>query len=184
MTFIDEMPAQETWQVQTYAGFDPDLHAAGLAVIKHKVSSFGRRELVHIDLFSFTSHYKLKGIDAAQDMIQVMWKHQKAFQSDHAIVEGQQAYYRPDDSKSKIVGQANDLLMLGLVSGAAAAIFLSQEAKLQILKPADWKGQIRKDVQQDRVLKFLAEKAMVPERHTKHNLDALCMALTGAGYEF
>jgi len=183
----------ETWTRKQFLGFDPDLHRSGLAIIDVRESNKARKEILHFNIVSLRIDAKLRGLAACQAMVakvrEVIGCNLK-MPLDHAIVESQQSYYKDTDSRAKIVGQANDLIMLATISGAAAAMLMYQGAKVEIKLPAQWKGQRKKKNMHRRARAILeGQKGLINkglealEGMDEHEGDALCMALKGAGYD-
>lgn len=200
MSFIEHMRSQgpETWTTHTSIGFDPDLHCSGLAVVTYETSSTGRRKLMTAQLWTIEVHKKYKGLQAAQMMCIAV--HQFALLRDNlggsAIVESQQIYNDPKSTRQKLIGQGNDLLMLATVSGAAAAALHRAGSQVNLMLPAQWKQQKKKEPMQRRAVKLLTSNRIRTFVNStqwtldgdainsagSHALDALCMALTEAGY--
>lgn len=181
----------ETWISKRVAGFDPDLHKAGLAILGIQESNKARKKIVNFMVTSIRIEAKLRGLQACRAMVRRVREVVKTLlPTDYAIVESQQSYYKDTDTRAKIVGQANDLIMLATISGAAAAMFMTQDTQVDIMLPSQWKGQ-RKKVNMHRRAKEILEgqKGLsskgfeVLESMTEHEGDALCMALKGAGYD-
>jgi Holliday junction resolvasome RuvABC endonuclease subunit len=189
-SFLD---GEETWTSMQIAGFDPDLHKAGLAIIDVRQSNKARKKIVNFHITSLRVEAKLKGLDAAQAMVARVCEVigcQNFLPIDYAIVESQQSYFKDTDSRAKIVGQANDLIMLATVSGAAAAMLMQQGTRVDIKLPAQWKGQRKKENMHRKAKDILeGQKLYDPSKFaaldgmTEHEWDALCMALKGAGYD-
>lgn len=171
-------------------GIDPDTQCSGIAVAD--------LEKVHAIGVIDTSRIKLRGRDAAQAQINLLTSVLVSLPWPNAIgvVEGQQVYG---------VGRANanNLLLLALVSGAAVGALSGRETYLVL--PREWKGQQPKGVNQRLTLdhygwdyKFNGPKKPVsevvlpddedlvviggelPVAHTKEAIDALGLALWGA----
>ncbi len=78
----------------------------------------------------------------------------------------------------------NDLLGLAAVAGAVAAHYY--DATINVYKPAEWKGQVPKEVHHARIMRFLsdAEKLAIPKlpKTKLHNvLDAIGLGLFHLG---
>jgi hypothetical protein len=202
MTFLDEIRSQgdETWSWETFTGFDPDLHTAGLGQAVVGTSSYGRKRLGPVKIRTLTIPSRFKGITAANEMIETIHAARDLFTGQRGIVEGQQVYPPKTagrDAIAKLVGQSNDLLMLGLVSGAAAAVLLKNRVDVTVVLPAAWKAQAKKPAMHASAVSLLKKDR--PEVHVEgalhldlddlvetssgHAMDALCMALVLAGYK-
>lgn len=186
-SFLD---GDEYWSTERWVGFDPDLHQAGLVMLTVQRSNKSRKRICDVHPLCLGVSRKFKGLDAVHIMVEHITHHVKNIGFlDHALVESQQSYYKDNDSRAKIVGQANDLIMLATVSGAAAAVFMAAGADVQIKLPAQWKGQRKKENMHRRALDILsaqdipATKLKDLEDVCEHVMDALCMALKGAGYD-
>lgn len=183
-SFLD---GEETWDRFIYAGLDPDLHHTGFVTITVEKSSKSRKRILWVTSLNLTVSDKLKGLDAVHAMIERLTCRVKNIEHiDYALVESQQSYYKDNDSRAKIVGQANDLIMLATISGAASSVFMAKGADVQIKLPAQWKGQ-RKKENMHRKARDILEAAeclntKILDDMCGHEMDALCMALTGAGY--
>jgi Holliday junction resolvasome RuvABC endonuclease subunit len=183
-SFLDTLPDEETWHTQESAGVDPDLHTTGIAIASVARSSLGRKRLDGIWMRSASIDPKLRELDAVNAMTGAIDNAIRGKAIHQAIVESQQLYYRKNDSKAKIVGQGNDLIMLATISGIATALLFQKHVDVAILKPARWKGQANKEAMHDRLKIMIKDILNVDiDGHDSHCLDALCMALVGAGFK-
>lgn len=181
------------WERLTYAGFDPDLHSSGLAVIEiTKKRSTGQVELHDVKLFSIKVGIKYKQLQAVQEMVKRILEVVKVLPKlDRLLIESQQLYPDKNDTRQSLVGKGNDLIMLATVSGAVAGSLGASE-KISIKLPASWKAQKKKDPMHMRAARIVEQSGapvhlegrQVHEATTAggHCMDALCMALIEAGY--
>lgn len=182
-SFLDTLPDTEDWRTEEVAGIDPDLHDTGIAIITVGRSNHGRKRLQEVWMKSAHIDKKLRDLDAVSNMIGAIDKALQGRSVHHAIVESQQLYFRPDDTKAKVIGQGNDLLMLATISGAATAILYQKHADVAILKPASWKGQKGKPQMHERARELIKDEIGTAIGEVSgHCMDALCMALTEAGW--
>ena len=172
----------------TVIGVDPDTKCTGFAlVVDGKATAVGVFDIRHL---------KVKGREAAIQMgadLSLFFQ-DISFTPTLSVIEGQQIY-----RKSKADG--NDLLLVALVSGAAAGSAALNSQATVIPRPKDWKGQQPKGVNQSRTLDRLGwsysfdgpkrpvRDVVIPEdvnvvgeippAHMKEVLDALGLALWG-----
>lgn len=181
----------ETWRLVRYGGFDPDLGSSGLAIASVSVSSHGRRELARLDLWEIKRRGKARGLRAANAMVEQIHAVTERFASDEATVEGQQVYPDPKMPRAEILAKANDLVMLGHVSGAAQVAFLRVRSDAEILLPSQWKGNRSKEAMHPAIERLAAAAPVVMVNGAPghavtagiHALDAAGMALRRAGWK-
>ncbi|MBD3388163.1 MAG: hypothetical protein GF414_04455 [Candidatus Altiarchaeales archaeon] len=149
---------------------------------------------------SMTVDRKLKGLDAAQAMVGELFALSRCslgFEVGRMTVESQQLYPNRDDTRQSLVGKGNDLIMLATITGAAAALFGGK-----VLLPRQWKQQKKKEIMHSRARELWADQGTVGKSfemtggslsegkalhawdHSMdiHCMDALCMAMTLAGF--
>lgn len=197
VTFLDKLRStDETWSTSISAGFDPDLHESGLARVEYGVSTYGRKQIQKAFLRTFTVAKKYKEAEAAEYMMATVCAHRHEFNAHEAIVEGQQIYPRDADNIPKLVAIANDMVYLGWVAGSAFSMFMLEHSDPCMKLPAQWKKQRAKEPMHEHALQLLEDDGadlycgplesptLVKSIDTLsgHALDALCMALVGAGY--
>jgi Holliday junction resolvasome RuvABC endonuclease subunit len=191
MSFLDQLRENpETWVSSMYGGFDPDLHTAGVATIRVEKSSHGRKRICRARLDVLRVPKKLKAMKAAMSMQETIHV---------ALVEGQQLYPDEKATRQSLVAKGNDLIALAHVSGTAAAAFMRSRADTVTKLPFEWKRNKKKEGMHGRAIKLLQDEKVlvylggsyedprVPDDTFvksvgSHAMDALCMALTEAGY--
>lgn len=197
-TFLDRIRLNPEKAVLTFSGFDPDYDTSGLAQIE-VLEQVGVRKIVEISADVIEIKKPASGMEAVSRMVQAIAGHlSPVWASTSAIVEGQQIYPNPESSREKLVAQGNDLLLLGLVSGAAAARFVQAGTATRILLPRQWKKQRKKQSQQaelGRLLMAHRPKVFVQDLEVvdspvetllhmcSHAIDAVLMAVTAAGFK-
>lgn len=201
MSFVDKLreDGPETWSTaKRYGGFDPDLHNSGLAFIEVSKSTRGRKKLRCASLSTVSIAKRFKDIRAVSMMGVALadWFDGRNYSCARLLVESQRIYPNPNATRQKLIGQGNDLLMLATVSGIAAGLASAAGLAVDIERPQDWKKQKKKEPMHRRAMKLLnaeevpfyyndkkqgADLDSLP-RESVHALDALCMALIGAGY--
>lgn len=102
------------------------------------------------------------------------------FLPNHLVIELPQVYVR---SRSK--GDPNDLIMLAGLVGAFVYNFDSRDGH-KLYKPAEWKGQVPKDIMETRIKGRLSEAELhaveLPARSLAHNVwDAVGLGLAHLG---
>lgn len=130
---------QQTWYS---LGVDPDLHACSWALLGSDLS-------LHCGVWHVTN--KLKGADAVAAMIQNIELPLPQVELQNiqiVVVEGQTLVARPGARHRR----PDNIIHLAQVAGAAAATLMRQChcSRLLIPRPAEWKGQVPKDVHQAR----------------------------------
>lgn len=191
------------WIRARYAGFDPDLHKSGLACIEvTKKNSTGQVELHRVELRSIDVHIKYKQLQAVHEMIRRIHEAIRELPSvDSFVIESQQLYPNNtrrslvakgnDDTRQCLVAKGNDLIMLATISGAVAGAYQNPQV-ISIKLPASWKAQKKKEPMHARAARIVEMSGAVSILNGKpisdvsasgsHCMDALCMALTQAGY--
>ena len=195
-SFLANNPTEE-WIKINFGGFDPDLHNSALAIIQINISQTNeaknlRKRIYDYHILTINVHDRLKGLEACDAMIynvQQTIRSPKFFELAGIIIESQQVYYKDNDSRAKIVGMANDLLMLATITGAAAAAMYAKGAEIRIQLPAQWKGQRKKENMHRRAREIIQDSKDVPrvkrnemDNWNIHEMDALCMALKAGGF--
>ena len=181
--------------IKTYAGFDPDLHNSGLALIKVAESKgiVLTKKIEKVTLISLDIDKHYRALDAVTKMIEHIRHTSHTLKgrgcvADSIIVESQQLYPNPADTRQALVAKGNDLIMLATISGAATAA-LGDAVSATIQLPRTWKKQKKKEVMHNRARSVLSEQGVEPiGLHAEpivnsHTMDALCMALTAAGFQ-
>jgi Holliday junction resolvasome RuvABC endonuclease subunit len=159
---------------QLVLGIDPDLHHAGVAVVKQDGS-------VIVDGVVLTSD-KLTANDAVASQIDqgVRWMrsiYDDAPRIGRIVVESQRNY--PGKHRHE---NPDDLIRLGQVAGALATAALQtwHQAEVWIVDPHAWKGSIRKEIMHQRIAARILEHGFtVLGPHRSHVLDAIGLALFG-----
>jgi hypothetical protein len=167
--------------VSTVLALDPDTKGSGWAYLQG-----GKIEAVGV---ISPSEKGLKGSLAAIAMAgMINYTLTKLPPVDLAVVEGQEVYRNGK-------ADANNLLLLALVSGAALAT-MSSRAKLMVCpRPKEWKGGAPKGAHQARILDEIGWKydfqgpkvppkvretlEGIPPEHVKEIVDAIGLALWG-----
>lgn len=91
----------------------------------------------------------IKGPEAVTTMIQMLTELNPPHCVDCVVVEGQTAYDMRGQVDLKKV-DPNDLIHVGQVAGACAALFADSDCKLLIPEPRVWKKQVEKSKMQAR----------------------------------
>ena len=126
---------------------------------------------------TLTSAFLLKGSpknigpDAWQEMRAALIPY--SYQFPHAVIEFPQVYVR---SRSK--GDPNDLLQIAAIVGGLSALFTNVE----VVRPAEWKGQVPKEVTRARAQARLSageiSRVSLPTKSLEHNVwDAIGIGL-------
>lgn len=180
-----------------FVGVDPDGHNTGLAWAQAtwttpmtgpvKIESV-RGSLVRIPP-------RMRGLDAADAMVDTLGERLREVATligGHAtlVAEAQQIYAREEMPRAEIVAKANDLLKLGLVTGAALAFARQYKWAYTSELPADWKQQKKKEAHHSQIVRRLGDVQDVQfdtHRGLKgipaiygHAMDALGLALWAA----
>jgi hypothetical protein len=164
-----------------YIGIDPDLHHAGIAILdsmKKKPLYLGVARVPRA----------LKGEEAnvqmAQSLSRVLYAAMffpREGVDCKAVVESQRIY--PGSAANQ-----NSLLMLAQAAGIAVGILAlgAPLIEIDLVAPADWKGQIPKEVHQETLMRHLDWRSPFPFKNTdvkdgerSHVLDAFGLALYG-----
>ena len=180
---------------KVYAGFDPDLHNSGLALVSVdectgvvKTSKLTGAMLVSLDIDK-----QYRNLEAVSKMIEKIRYtaytiKERGVRIDSIIIESQQLYPAKESTRQALVAKGNDLIMLATISGAASAA-LGDAISATIQLPRTWKQQKSKTVMHARAEMVLQDTQVMPQGlgsevpKTSHTQDALCMALTAAGYK-
>ena len=131
-------------KVTRVLGIDPDTRGTGWAIVEDG-------KVVQCGVLDITELYskKVKGREAAVCMAGTLVKFCAGLPPmTLAVIEGQQVYRSGK-------ADANNLLLLALVSGAAAGACVWKAAATVVPRPKDWKGQQPKGVNQARSLNRL-----------------------------
>jgi hypothetical protein len=167
-------------------GIDPDTQCVGWAQVLRFGDAFRCRMVGAISI----EDVGLRGERAAEAMTQALAKLRGS--GDYAVVELPEQY-----SKGGV--NANNLILLSVITGAAGACFNN----VRYVKPREWKGQQKKGINQKETLRnlhmsfkdngpakspepFASANAplplgwdLVPEHRQKEVLDAMGLALWG-----
>lgn len=176
--------------VKLSLGIDPDLHHAGVALVRDGT------KLVAVRCPTIAS--ARRGGDAVVEMATAMsWSIAELVseygEPDICVVEGQESYLG-----SKVRPQ--DLIHLGQAAGVAVGAIrtLLLRARIELPRPVTWKGSVPKDIHQKRILSRLGipyEQGSKPTRilelpdvdglravkkaHLVHVIDAMGLASWG-----
>lgn len=120
-------------------GIDPDLHRTGWALVESNPLT-----LKQVGIASTPTKFKNEeAVIHMRDAIPLSLPQDIAYHL--AIVESQEVYF------AKAKANPNNLILLAQVAGICAAA--TRSAALWMPRPGSWKGQVPKDVHQDRILR-------------------------------
>lgn len=144
-------------------GVDPGLHqTAAAVVVQHKdgvCALAGAKMFRPYPTDSHRPSFQMQMIEALHPGL-AAWLSAVGLHPEVAAIEGQQIYAGPMRGRKR-TPNFDDVLVLGPISGAAAASALSavtnsyglDRARVFIPKPAEWKGQAKKFAHQERDLR-------------------------------
>lgn len=148
---------------------DPGKHFTALAVwvVGNTVRSFVRADLVGV---------KDNPAEARRMMAQAVARHTRGDVDAHLFCELPQSY-----ALAQQKGSQNDLIEVAVSVGALVGA-TGEHAKVSLVTPAEWKGQLPKDVHHARIAKQITStmRACVEAypKHLQHNvLDAIALGL-------
>lgn len=152
---------------------DPGLQATGWAVLSDKTGALLACGLAR----PFTQLSRTETIAELRLKILKIWEQRVGFSKNPAVL----AVEMPQIYQQKLLkGDPNDLIPLSVMSGLLWASF--SPGKCFLPRPASWKGQVPKEVMQERIVagldarekKVLAEDIHVVPKHLRHNVyDAI-----------
>lgn len=189
--FLDRLPEKEKWVTKSFGGFDPDLHESALATVLIEQSNYHRKRILDVQRHIFKIQAKFKRLDAVYEMITTIEAGLPRITCTAFLIEAQQLYPRKDATRQKLVGQGNNLIHLGYITGAIAMALAKMQNTINISLPAGWKGQKNKTTMRKKALQIIKDHQRedsdiaetLEEEQSEHAMDAVCMALTEAGFK-
>lgn len=168
-------------------GVDPDTHHLAWSIVRIEGDRLNPLPTL-IDFGTFEVQKKKTGSEAECEMIRTMSRGVRMENSTREILEHIRTL--TVESQQVYVGKAfraNDLVRLAHVGGAAAQLFalLCPQADLKMPLPQAWKGEVPKDIHQNRILRKLVDspaKARIDGLGARrsHVIDSIGLAFWGA----
>lgn len=189
--FLDRLPEKEKWTTKSFGGFDPDLHESALTTILVEQSNYHRKRILDVQRHIFKIQKKYTKLDAVYEMITTIEASLPRITCTAFLIEAQQLYPKKNATRQKLVGQGNNLIHLGYITGAVAMALAKMQNTINICLPAGWKAQKNKTTMHKKALKIIKEHQreesdiaeILEEEDSEHVMDSLCMALTEAGFK-
>lgn len=119
---------------------DPDLHKLAMVLVKFYTD--GDFEILEARIFKVSAEFK--GADAVTMMAHELCIFSSEGMVDALVIESQEQYLKSGKRPA-------DLIKLAQVAGAALCAFIDKSEDVQLVRPADWKGQVEKRIMHNRI---------------------------------
>lgn len=166
----------QKYRAQTIISFDPGVVCTGAAVNRNGVVTLCRLmpRMGKSDLF-------LRSVEL-RTQVETLWRQVQCFDNALVLIEYPQIYVsriRRGETRE----DPKHLIDIALLCGVIVSV-MSQSFDCRLIHPAEWKGQVDKDVMIDRIVAHLTpqERQLIPGGALAHNgIDAMGITLKACG---